>query len=79
MSCVLLINDLLSFRLPFPSFYFKRGVALQGRYLFSCHNDPDQDSISNLLNLQHLRENRSMMSRDVCLVPLESSIGWTNS
>jgi hypothetical protein len=54
MSYVLVINDLLFFMVPLPLILYPSGEGLQGRYRVGYYNDFDQDSISNLPNLEYL-------------------------
>jgi hypothetical protein len=54
MFCILVIGDLLSFKVPLPLLlYLRGGGILQERYGY--HNDPVVYSISNLPNLQKLQ------------------------
>jgi hypothetical protein len=83
MSCVLVINDLLLFRVSLPLLLYPKGVGLQGRWQVSYYNDPNQDSLSLAFLIYKscvlAPTDRVMLSWAACLGHMESSTRWAES
>jgi hypothetical protein len=78
-SCIRMINNLSLFKVPLHLLLYPRWAELQERYRVSYCNNPKQDFIANLPNLQKVRPDGATQCWTTCHGLLEPSTGRAES